>query len=142
MYFAFDLALPICFMFFKKETKREKNRRQHKSSQPTEGYDADFDLFLRPCVQRHTLSGYQKEKKFNIKTSLPSEQYAWDVHFRYMGTNFSVYTCAVHAKWSRVISCGGSGVNLFHPDTHQMKMPRLCEAHRGALALQSAHVSK
>ena len=35
-----------------------------------------------------------------------------------------------------------SGDNLIQQTTHQTKIPRLCEAHLGALALQSAQVSE
>lgn len=54
LYIELDLTLPICFMCFIHE--REK-QRQHGSLQPTEGWNADFNLLLGPCVKRHTLSG-------------------------------------------------------------------------------------
>ena len=55
-----------------------------------------------------------------------------------MCTNFSVNTCTIYAKNHGLLAIL---VTETMCKPYQMKMPRLWEAHRGSLALQSAQIS-
>ena len=54
-----------------------------------------------------------------------------------MCTNLSVNTCTIYAK--NLVLAILVIESMWKP--YQMKIPRLWEAHRGSLALQSAHIS-
>lgn len=95
--------------------------------------DADFDLFFGPRIQGQALT----EQLFG--------QYGYLFDNIDKGTHtllicVPIFRCILAHP---TLECGvsaRSGVTEAE-QTHQMKIPRLCDAHLGFLALQSAHMS-
>ena len=100
LYLALDLTFPICFMHLVNEKKRKFGvNTSHCNLQ--KGYDADFDLVLGPCVQRHALPNKTRVVSLVLVGVYPGTYtlVMWVPIFRCILAQFTLTR-------SRVISCG------------------------------------